>query len=612
MTNPTHPKRPRLVSDYYNSILLKMTPKPSALELTILSIMDGICKGNKKKGTCCLSLSELTKMVTYRSPNHSIHPDSVKAARRKLVDRGLLIQTGAWNRKKIYSTVIPRAEAEGFKGLQIPLEAATSPHLSHAAKLIFGRIYYLLTVNDGDRVYLEWTNKRLADDLNVGLGQIIQGLGELREQNFIYIHHGNSRVRKVGLNYDWNVLNNNYLPTFERESKISKGGKSITVQTGKGGKSITVKSVEITAEQPNKVINLEAYTSARKSISGVNKYLKDNKSTFPLEKYGTSGSGQPVQGESTFACQREVESLSDKTVANPRKEDRSMPLTLVPVPEEANRTFDYWNSRGEPLPRHRVGTRVHKDAIKAIRKALKIHKEKTIRNAIDLYRQSLTRTDLNLFRFKSAPVRVGLDEFFQFSGFTIGVIADRKIKGFDGGGISWFDICLKGAAEVEQRFAVVPVDKFPVVTKLLQKVIGSWDDHPKVTGPIAEKQLQIVSAKLVEFHQRIKPRMLTGGFLKFSTPEFLKEYFVPYLQEMLGKRGVEGFQLWWMIGDGFVDEFEQYLVRLHTIKKPVMVRHLKRRVGCDQNISFGSGSRAAYHHRYDNECELSAADFKNI
>ena len=338
----------------------------------------------------------------------------------------------------------------------------------------------------------------------------------------------------------------------------------------------------------------------------------DNKDTFPLEKYGTSGSGQPVQGESTFACQREVESLSDKMVANPRKEDRSMPPALVLVPEEANRTFDYWNSQGEPLPRHRMGTRVHKDAIKAIRKALKIHKEKTIRNAIDVYKQSLTRTDLNLFRFKSAPVRVGLDEFFQFSGFTIGVIADRKIKGFDGGGISWFDICLKGAAEVEQRFAVVPVDKFPVVTKLLQKVIGSWDDHPKVTGPIAEKQLQIVSAKLVEFHQRIKPRMLTGGFLKFSTPEFLKEYFVPYLQEMLGKRGVEGFQLWWMIGDGFVDEFEQYLVRLHTIKKPVMVRHLKRRVGCDQNISFGSGSRAAYHHRYDNECELSAADYQNI
>ena len=481
----------------------------------------------------------------------------------------------------------------------LPLEVEKNPKLTKTDKDVAWIVFSVNGTNGHDHSCF-YSNKKLAvmtdcDPLTVSraVKKLVQEKAVISK---VTVDKSVGSRRELSVNPEYKEYGKKFVDEYNRKVEEQQTGGLIKLSRG-----------------VDKIIKPPREKS--KDYGGLkNPYIIkiDNKDTFPLEKYGTSGSGQPVQGESTFACQREVESLSDKIVANPRKEDRSMPLTLVPVPEEANRTFDYWNRQGEPLPRHRVGTRVHKDAIKAIRKALKIHKEKTIRNAIDLYRQSLTRTDLNLFRFKSAPVRVGLDEFFQFSGFTIGVIADRKIKGFDGGGSAWFDICLKGAAEVEQRFAVVPVDKFPVVTKLLQKVIGSWDDHPKVTGPIAEKQLQIVSAKLVEFHQRIKPRMLTGGFLKFSTPEFLKEYFVPYLQEMLGTRGVEGFQLWWMIGEGFVDEFEQHLVRTRAITKPVMVRHLKRRAVCDQNISFGSGSRAAYHHRYDNECELSAADYQNI
>ena len=573
MTYPNRTRKIRLVSDYYNSIVLKMSPKPSPLELTILSIIDGICKGNKRKGTCRLSLQELTKLVSFRMPSHSVHPDSIKGARRKLIDRGLLIQTGTWNRRKILTSAIPRAEVEGFKGLQIPLEAATSPHLSHAAKLIFGRLHYLLTVNEEKRIYLDWTNQRLADDLNIGLGQVIQGLGQLREHNFIFIHHRDSKNRKVGLNFDWAALNKNYLPSFEKESKISKGGKSITVKHYKKGKSITVKSGKIPLEIQNKVINLASYAAEAKEVLEPNK-LKDNKYYFPLENKAEQQSS--AKGD-------------------------SMPVYQTRAVE---RVLACWGSKQPPL--QRSGPKVVNKAIPIIKQILAKYSEATIEKCFDLYHRSLHNPTLMCQKMnKKSPYRVSIKEFFEFSLDSKIFIQQYKIKGFDNVN-SWFDLCLKGETEIENRFTLVPADKYPIVTALLKRIVSSWDGHPPIVGGTAEKQLRRSSAKLVEFHQQIKPRITDWRkVMKASTPEFLKEHLGTYI---LNNFNLDSFKLYWLMSDNFIYKFERYLEDMRVLSR-LETPERRRDWTSDKGIPFGSGSGEADCNRDDSECKVFAEDF---
>jgi hypothetical protein len=181
-----------------------------------------------------------------------------------------------------------------------------------------------------------------------------------------------------------------------------------------------------------------------------------------------------------------------------------------------------------------------------------------------------------------------------------------EIKGFEGV-TSWFELCLKGEQEMENRFILVPKDKYPIVTTLLKRTVSSWDNHPTVVGNIPETQLRKASIKFVELHQRIKPRIrVYDRIFQVSVPTFLREYLVPYLLNNINR---DAFQIYWLQSDKFLWGFEQYLEEAQVISRAPTVRNLRRGGDNDQGVSRRGGNRTTYRNRADYQHELSAADF---
>lgn len=588
---------PTLDFDYHNAIIIKMKPKLSKTEMVLFSILDSICKGNKKGRTCSLSIKELTPMIAARMPGHSVSQEAVKRCRKKLNSRGLLIRTGTWNRRPVFTTMQPRAADEGYRGIQIPAEVLSDPNLGYAAKLIFGRIMYPLSTG---MVYLDWTNQRLVDDLNLGINQIKIGLAQLKEGGYILVHGSKSRFRRIGLNPDWQETRTNNLPYF----KNIKGVKKNPVEQGKGVKK-------------NPVDFQESIGIIRKNngFQGPNKYLKDNKYDSPSEnQYQTEGL---VTGAEGLSCPRDKishpiksGSLENPESNVPRSVHNSKGKEVVDMSRSVDRVLQHWNSKGAPLTKHRPGgTTQYRRIVSATEAALRGTSEKTILAAIDLYHQSLLNPSLTLYRYRNIqPTKVSLDEFFGFSVESLNMINVYKIESLKGIK-SWFELMRRGEQVVKDKFGIVPDDRYPVVTDLLKKAISSWDRHPVIVGNEAEKQLRKASGKLVELHQRVKPRIIAWRrIVKISTPEFLREYLVPYI---LNNLNLEQFRLYWLMSDKFLYNFERHLEEINVVARPTMVRHkLKKRArDCDQDISFRGRGRTFNHHGYDCERDLSAADF---
>ena len=291
-----------------------------------------------------------------------------------------------------------------------------------------------------------------------------------------------------------------------------------------------------------------------------------------------------------------------------RKEDKKMPV--VNFKHSLDRLVVYWKSKNPPLVQPKDSTVIRK--VKRLSPVIKLiltkYSESKIKDCIDIYHASIHNHFLLCgVRGKSSPFRVGFFEFFEFDFHSVDYIVRSEIKGFEKV-TGWFDLCLLGEQEIESRFILMPKDKFPMVTGLLKKAVSTWDGHPTVVGNIPETQLRKGAVKLVEFHQRIKSRIQGHQrILQVSTPAFLKEYFVPYILNNINR---DKFMLYWVQSDKFLYSFEQHLETIGAITRPPMVRN--RRVGYDQSIPFGSGSRASYRNRDDHQCELSAADYKNI
>lgn len=544
----TDPVPKKQESDYHNSILLKMTPKLSKLELIILSIVDGICKGNKKNKTCSLTVKELSDQVACRMPSRRINQGSVKRARRSLQRRRLLVLVKTWGKKKVFTTAIPRAEAEGFKGLQIPLEAATDPNLSNAAKLIFGRLHYLLTVNDEKRIYINWTDEKLADDLNIGLRQTKAAIAVLKSRGYLFAG-GKTRRRKLSLDPEWTNRNKIVLPDFTRRTTKKKGYKRVPSSLPLGYKRV-----------PNGFAEQLDFVSKKADFQAPTN-ITNNKYFSFQEKWHRK------------AAQKEQE----MSICQSRAMDRIVA---------------HWKSKKPSLKVS--GQRVTGRALPVLKALLSKHGEKTILETINLYHESLHNPTLICSKFNKRPAyRVSIEEFF--AGFSIDnqiFIKQNKIKcleGVDG----WFQMCLKGAEEIERRFALVVADRFPVVTKLLREVISSWDGHPSLVGNRAESNLRKSAARLVEFHQRVKSRLATGRTeMRLSTPAFLCEYFVPYVLENLN---LDRFRIYWLMSERFMDDFEQHLVDMRALAPPkerrVGGRRIARRLNPDEEDLRGVGSR---------------------
>ncbi len=562
----TEPAPKKQESDYHNSILLKMTPKLSKLELVILSIVDGICKGNKKSKTCSLSLKELTEKVAFRMPSHSTNQRSVRRARIRLQKRGLLIHVNTWKQKKVLTTAIPRAEAEGFKGLQIPMSAATDPTLSHAAKLIFGRFHYLLTVNDEQRVYIQWTDAKIAEDLNIGLRQASEALASLTAAGYLFIGGKTSR-RRISLDPEWTSRNPFELPCYKRRHGKEGGDKKVPSLPERGDKKVP----SAFPEQPD-------FVSKKPCFGPPNKYLTNNKHDFLSENHSKTAS-----------------SFGSRTPKPPMSRKERLPILTVekgdqmPVSERAiERILNHWNSKGAPLTRHRSGGTSKFRKIKvALQAALLVDSEQAILEAIDLYHSCLTDPTMTLHRYrKMAPTNVGLDEFFKFTPESLNMINVYGIGTLKGAG-SWFEIAKKGEKAARDRFGIVPEDKHPIVTSMLKKIVRSLDDRRRVAGNESERILRQASSKLVEFHQRIRPRIISWRKVDaFSPCEFLQTKLGDFMRENLN---LERFELYWLLSGRFYRDFERHLEQIGALSREMEPR-TRHRYGKPTEKDFATSS----------------------
>lgn len=457
----------------------------------------------------------------------------------------------------------------------------------------------------------EWcflSNRELAEQFNLHKITVSNAVSSLVKKGAIISEVENSRYgfrRRLKLNPKYKESKRKLVEEFNQQISsryLKKKSKGVLAK-----RLIPISEKANTPQgKPNKFGELKS------SIYNNDLYYVDSLSE---NQYQTSGLVSRTKDPS---CPRDKASLPIKQSSLENQEsDVSRPVhnsiggkEVTDMSRGVDRVLQHWNSKGSPLTKHRPGgTSQYRKIVRVVGEALKVYPEKTITAAIDLYHQSLLNPSFTLYRYRNIqPTKVSLDEFFAFSVESLNMINVYKIESLRGFN-SWFDLMKRGEQIIKDKFGIVPDDKYPVVTNLLKKVVTSWDRHPPIVGNEAEKQLRKSSTKLFEFHQRIKPRIIAWRrIVKISTPEFLKEYLIPYI---LNNLNLEQFRIYWLMSDKFLYNFERHLEEINVVSRPTMVRHkLKKRVdACDQDISFRGRGRAINHHGYDCERDLSAADF---
>ena len=158
------------------------------------------------------------------------------------------------------------------------------------------------------------------------------------------------------------------------------------------------------------------------------------------------------------------------------------------------KAIEYWNSKGKPLPKHKIQ---NSKVIKRINSILgkRIRKNeltlKVIIQAIDVYYKFVTSSNV----IKVTPV--SMSQFLLFDNTYI-VKVRKNVKEVD----SWFEECLKGESYIFKKYGKFVKDHYPEVT---EKIKSIWKAKElKISENIedityAENNFRIAAKKLVDF-----------------------------------------------------------------------------------------------------------------
>jgi len=169
--------------------------------------------------------------------------------------------------------------------------------------------------------------------------------------------------------------------------------------------------------------------------------------------------------------------------------------------EDVKSIFRYWCQKSPPLIKHSPTSKTCFDALEAINWAMNSGaSEHDIRRAIDNYAYLLdTNTKVQTAAAaKRLGWRVGLNEFFTYSDFTVSLAKKKHIKlPVD----SWFVECLNDREELMVKYGRLVEDQVPSYTK---KIREYWKKIMKkeVIGPDEENAFRKAAVMLDEFRRK--------------------------------------------------------------------------------------------------------------
>lgn len=209
--------------DFLDAFLFDLNPRLSTLQEVLLSLIVNISRDERKKQgnknpVCRLSLKQYQKLAAPRMPNGKVSIVGVRKALKALQQRGLILKDGTWRGRNVFIPIDPPQSTKKYAGIKVPIEAVADPTIHRAGKRMFGRIEYML--RDEKRIYIDWSNKRLADDLGLSELLVDKALRELRRENYIIISNGGSKFRQIGLHPEWKSLHAHLAEGFKRERLV--------------------------------------------------------------------------------------------------------------------------------------------------------------------------------------------------------------------------------------------------------------------------------------------------------------------------------------------------------------------------------------------------------
>ena len=314
-----------------------------------------------------------------------------------------------------------------------------------------------------------------------------------------------------------------------------------------------------------------AYKEVNRNL--VEKYNNSAKTGVPIaEKGNTLLPKRAIGGDATIddSDRNFAYILVSNNMKKGSKDPSGAARRGVP-PHAIDRVIAYWKSKGKPLVVPKDKTTQKPKFRSAIRKGLEEFSETTVLRAIDVYHNSLLDPTLVLTQFRGAPAKVGLSEFFEFTGFTQHFIDVNRISYFNRMK-GWCGLCAQGDEAVRNRFARVCKDTSPKMTQLLHEMLPRVIQFDKRNSRV-ENILRICARKLTKIHADVKNRIVQAGVTKASSVAFAQVHFFRYLEE----QNLEAFKIGWLASDRVLDSFVYYLETVGVLRKPVMTRHLKRR-----------------------------------
>lgn len=190
--------------------------------------------------------------------------------------------------------------------------------------------------------------------------------------------------------------------------------------------------------------------------------------------------------------------------------------------------FIHWNNLSDPVRSHKLDpeTKVFKNAIIAITRALRKHTSDQIKQAMTNYCKLLNDRNTKMYyatQTKRWGLMVSLPEFFEFSPHSEEQMILHNETDIPE---SWYICCLQSYPEIVELFARYDKDDNPKITEKLEKYYAS--KIPGYVATVSTRNIFIRSAILVlQYHCKMKDKINWSSCKDEKTyPQLFAHWFI--------------------------------------------------------------------------------------
>lgn len=428
-----------------------------------------------------------------------------------------------------------------FVGYWTPVEIFCNPYLSLIDKALFGLISNLAKREGGCTA----SNEHFAKLMDLNKQTISNSIQKLKKYQYIHVQYFQKLYPNRAIYIkDFIYLYQRLVNTFE---KTYQSNESNTEYLKQVVDDIINDIRPYNGEQEDLIMgNIKPY-NGRYIKDTIKDTIKDSIKSFNCSKEQLTTSDEVAQSNFLNSTVGQKGIKQDK-LDKPKKD---YPIDIEDYSSDVQNIYEFWNSLGKPLSKHRNGSKTNYNAIKALNKAVKKFPANEIMDAMERYHNMLINGQEYKLNIRAPGNLVGLNEFFRFDDYTIPRI-DKNNPAY--GIQSWFEECSKNDLYLQRTYGKYKVeDEYPETTKKIKQYWKQYTNTPIPLSPNSEDCFRLASNKFHRFVKKHARNKLLQDELRGKSFADNSEYIYKALEKTINEDW-DKIKVHWLCSDNMFDD----------------------------------------------------------